>query len=35
MLIASIDPHGGNPGLIDDYYESSFGYNFYWNAQIL
>lgn len=29
----NIDPHGENPGLIDDYYESYFGYNFYWNAQ--
>ncbi len=29
----NIDPHGDNPGLIDDYYESYFGYNFYWDAQ--
>ncbi len=30
---ANIDPHGDNPGLINDYYESYFGYDFYWNAQ--
>ena len=30
---ANLDPHGDDPALIDDYYESYFGYDYYWNAQ--
>ena len=29
----NLDPHGDNPQLIEDYYESYFGYNYYWNSE--
>ncbi|MFA3782041.1 T9SS type A sorting domain-containing protein [Melioribacteraceae bacterium 4301-Me] len=29
----NIDPHGDNDGLIIDYYENYFGYDFYWDYQ--